>query len=182
MIYNQIEAEKKAAMKVAELMLAAVRTAPKGCGVDNLVAVIIDGEEKAKLADQMRKIAEDTGEDFHARDGGNVDASHVVVVVGVKDSPLGLSHCSFCGFENCAATAKAGANCAFNVTDLGIAMGSAVSVAANHRIDNRIMFSVGKAAMELGYLPKEVRVAFGIPLSTSGKSVFYDREAASVLL
>jgi uncharacterized ferredoxin-like protein len=72
MIYNQIEAEKKAAMKVAELMLAAVRTAPKGCGVDNLVAVIIDGEEKAKLADQMRKIAEDTGEDFHARDGGNV--------------------------------------------------------------------------------------------------------------
>jgi uncharacterized ferredoxin-like protein len=61
-------------------------------------------------------------------------------------------------------------------------MGSAVSVAANHRIDNRIMFSVGKAAMELGYLPKEVRVAFGIPLSTSGKSVFYDREAASVLL
>lgn len=182
MIYNQNEAEKKAAIHVAELMMAAVRTAPKGCGVDNLVAIMIDGEEKDKLADRMRKIAEDTGEDFHGRDGGNVDASQVVVVVGVKDSPLGLNYCSFCGFENCAATSGAGANCAFNVVDLGIAIGSAVSVAANHRFDNRVMFSVGKAAMELNYLPGDVKVAFGIPLSASGKSVFFDRSPENVAL
>jgi uncharacterized ferredoxin-like protein len=37
------------------------------------------------------------------------------------------------------------------------------------------MFSVGKAAMELKYLPEDVRVAYGIPLAVSGKSVFYDR-------
>ena len=175
MIYNHNDADKKAAYNVAELMMAAARTAPKGCGVDNIVAIMIDGEEKAQLADQMRKIAEETGEDFYARDGGNVDASHAIVILGVKNSPLGLEHCSYCGFENCAATVKAGANCAFNVTDLGIAVGSAVSVAANHRIDNRVMFSAGKAAMALKFLPENVRVAYGIPLSTSGKSLFYDR-------
>lgn len=182
MIYNSNDAEKRAAIHVAELMMAAVRTAPKGCGVDNLAAIMIDGEEKDRLADQMRKIAAETGEDFHARDGGNVDASTVVVVIGVKNNPLGLDHCSFCGFENCAATRKAGANCAFNVTDLGIAVGSAVSVAANHRFDNRVMFSIGKAAMELKYLPEDVSVAYGIPLSASGKSIFFDRSPENVML
>lgn len=175
MIYNNIDAERQAAHHVAELMMAAVRTAPKGCGADSLVAIMIDGEDKAKLADQMRKIAADTGADFHARDGGNVDASSVVVVIGVKDVALGLDHCSFCGFENCIENRKAGANCAIKVTDLGIAVGSAVSIAANHRFDNRVMFSVGKAAMALKYLPEDVRVAYGIPLAVTGKSVFYDR-------
>jgi uncharacterized ferredoxin-like protein len=182
MIYSNIEAERRAALTVAELMLAAARTAPKGCGADNLAAIIIDGEEKDKLADQMRKFAQESGEDFHARDGGNVDASSVVVVLGIRNNPLGLSHCSYCGFEDCAATIKAGANCAFNVTDLGIAVGSAVSVAADHRFDNRVMFSIGKAAIALKYLPEDVRVAYGIPLSASGKSIFFDRSPENVML
>lgn len=182
MIYNSKEVEIKAAFQVAELMMAAARTAPKGCGVDNLVTMMIDGEEKDKLANQMRKITEETGETFFARDGDNVDACPVVVVFGIKNSPLGLDHCSYCGFENCAETAKAGANCAFNVADIGIALGSAVSVAADHRFDNRVMFSVGKAAIALKYLPEDVRVAFGIPLSASGKSIFFDRASANVEL
>ncbi len=182
MIYNNIDAEAKAAYHVAELMMAAARTAPKGCGEDSIVAIMIDGEEKARLANQMRKIAGETGEDFHARDGGNVDASTVVVVIGVKDAPLGLDHCSFCGFENCAETRKAGANCAIKITDLGIAVGSAVSVAADHRFDNRVMFSVRKATMALNYLPEDVRVAYGIALSSSGKSIFFDRSPQNVAL
>lgn len=181
MIYNNIEAEKKAAFHVAELMMAAARTAPKGCGVDNLVTIMIDGEEKDKLANQMRKITEETGETYFGRDGGNVDACPVVVVFGIKNSPLGLDHCSFCGFENCTETMKAGGNCAFNIADIGIALGSAVSVAADHRFDNRVMFSAGKAAIQLNYLPQDVRVAFGIPLSASGKSIFFDRSSENVV-
>ena len=180
MIYNNIEAEKKAAFHVAELMMAAIRTAPKGCGADSLAAIMIDGEEKDKLAAQMRKIAEETGESFYARDGGNVDACPVVVVVGVKNEVLGLDHCSFCGFENCVETVKAGANCAIKITDLGIAVGSAVSVAADHRFDNRVMFSIGKAAIALKYMPENVSVAYGIPLCASGKSVFFDRDPGNV--
>lgn len=181
MIYNNIEAENNAAHRVAELMMAAARTAPKGHGIDNLAVIMIDGAEKDKLADEMRKIAKETGEDFLARDGGNIDASSVVVLLGVKNSPIGLSHCGFCGFGNCAGAVKAGANCAFNITDLGIAIGSAVSVAADHRFDNRVLFSAGKAALALGYLPEGVRVAFGIPLSASGKSIFFDRNPGNVM-
>ncbi|MBR0598405.1 ferredoxin domain-containing protein [Sinanaerobacter chloroacetimidivorans] len=181
MIYNNEDAEKRAIMQVADLMLAAARTAPKGCGIDNLVTMIVDGEEKDKLADAMRKIAKDTSTDFFARDAGNVDASPAVVLVGTYNRPLGLDNCSLCGFANCVETKKAGANCAFNVNDLGIALGSAVSTAAAHKIDNRIMFSVGKAALKLNYLPEDVSVVFGIPLSTTSKSIFFDRDSKSVL-
>lgn len=175
MIYNNIEAEKKAVYHVAELMMVAARTAPKACGIDNIEAIIIDGAEKDKLADQMKKFAMETGEEFHDEDGRTLDACPMVVVIGVRNIPVGLEYCSFCGFENCAAMLEAGADCAVKVTDLGIAVGSAVSVAADHRLDNRVMFSVGKAAMALKYLPEDVRVAYGIPLSASGKSIFFDR-------
>lgn len=181
MIYNNSDAEKRAILTVADLMLAAARTAPKGCGVDNLVSMIIDGKEKDDLSQAMRAIAEETGADFFNRDANNVDACPVVLVLGSYDQPIGLDNCSLCGFKDCAETKKAGANCAFNVNDLGIALGSAVSVAAQHKIDNRIMFSAGKAAMRLSYLPDNVRVALAIPLSVSAKSIFFDRNATNVL-
>jgi uncharacterized ferredoxin-like protein len=67
------------------------------------------------------------------------------------------------------------------VTDLGIAVGSAVSVAADHRIDNRVMFSVGRAALKLGLLPDDVVNCYGIPLSISSKSIFFDRGPGAVI-
>ena len=180
MKYESIEFEKKAAFAVAELMMLAAKTAPKGCGCDNVVTLALDGEEKGLLTDEMRKIAKATGADFFERDAGNVDDSHIVVLIGVKDIPIGLN-CGFCGFENCAGLKKAGGKCAFNITDLGIAVGSAVSVAANHRIDNRVMFSAGKAALNLKFFGGNVKTCYGIPLSSSSKSIFFDRGAISAI-
>ena len=34
---------------------------------------------------------------------------------------------------------------------MGIAIGSAVSVAADNRVDSRVMFSIGKVAEEMDY-------------------------------
>ena len=76
---------------------------------------------------------------------------------------------------------KAGTNCVFNVTDLGIAVGSAVSIAADNRIDNRVMYSAGKGALKAGMLPPDVRIAYGIPLSISSKSIYFDRNPGAVL-
>ena len=59
--------------------------------------------------------------------------------------------------------------------DMGIAMGSAVAIAADERIDNRIMFSIGKVAEEMGYAEGDI-IWNGIPLSISGKSIFFDRK------
>lgn len=175
MIYRAEDTEKRAAMQVAELMAAAARTAPKGCGVDNIEVIIVDGEEKSKLSADMKKMAEETGEHWYARDGRNLEDSHCVVILGVHMSPIQLSYCGECGNPDCATTIQLEGRCAFNLVDLGIALGSATSVAANHRIDNRILWSAGKAAKRLGMLPEDVKVAFGIPLSISGKSPFFDR-------
>jgi uncharacterized ferredoxin-like protein len=177
MIYTRKEIEKNAAFGTAQLMAAAARTAPKGRGIDNIETLILDGEDKDALAAEMRRIDEELDHQGpFGRDAGNVDNSEYVVLIGVRHAPVGLrSYCGFCGFEDCASAAKAGASCAFNITDLGIAVGSAAALAADHRIDNRILFSAGKAAVLLGLFPEKVRVAYAIPLSVTGKSIYFDR-------
>jgi uncharacterized ferredoxin-like protein len=69
----------------------------------------------------------------------------------------------------------AGGTCSFNAGDLGIALGSAVSRLADWRIDNRIMYTVGMAAKELEILGPQVELIYGIPLSITGKSPYFDR-------
>ena len=92
-----------------------------------------------------------------------------------------MAHCGLCGFENCGACRNAGARCVFTISDLGIATGSAVSIAADNRIDNRIMYTAGKAALKLGFLPDDAAVCYGIPLSISNKSIFFDRGPGAVM-
>lgn len=182
MVYKGEDAEKRAALAVADKMAAAAKTAPKGSGRDTVIALILDGEEKDALSAHMRDIASETGAEFFNRDASNVDNSHCVLLLGAISAPFGLDHCGMCGFENCGKMVKAGANCAFNVTDLGIAAGSAASVAADNRIDNRILFSAGQAALRMDLFPPDVRVCYGIPLATSSKSIFFDRDPANVML
>ena len=182
MIYKREDAAKDAAMQVAKQMVAAAVTAPKGCGNDNIEALILDGADKDALAEHMRKIAQETGADFFTRDAANVDDSFCIVMIAARNNPIDLADCGLCGFENCGQTRKAGANCAFNITDLGIAVGSAVSLAADNRMDNRVLFSAGKAALRMKCFPEDVRVCFGIPLAASAKSVFFDRDPANVMV
>lgn len=175
MLRLNAEAEHPAVLQAAEQLCIAARTAPKGKGKDLLVTAIVTGEEKSRLSEKMREIADRDQLAFFRRDAANVDGVEVVVLFGSRREPLGLPACGYCGFANCGAMARAGAFCSFNVGDLGIALGSAASRAADLRLDNRIMYSLGKAALELELLGQEVALAYGIPLSASGKSPFFDR-------
>jgi len=65
--------------------------------------------------------------------------------------------------------------CFFAAHDLGLAVGSAVSVAADMRVDNRVMYSAGVAAKLLGLFEGDVTAVVGVPLSVSEKSPFFDR-------
>ena len=177
MIINSKKAEESAILNLAYSVCAAARTAPKACGIDHLETAILIGEDKDRVAAEMRKIAEGAGKNgkHFRRDADNVDASGVVVLVGAKYETRGLGEmCKLCGFEDCGACEKAGAACVFTSMDLGIALGSAVSLVADNRVDNRIMFTIGQAAARLRLLG-EYKLIMGIPLSVSGKSVFYDR-------
>jgi uncharacterized ferredoxin-like protein len=168
--------EKSGMFEMARMICAAARTAPKGRSIDLLTTAIVDGEEKDKLAERMRYIAERDGLAFFERDAGNVCQAPVVILFGSKNQPLGLPHCGYCGFDGCKALKDAGGVCAFNSGDLGIAIGSAVSRAADLRIDNRVLYTAGKAALELKLLGEDIALAYGLPLSITGKNPFFDRK------
>lgn len=174
MKHESDSAEKRAIMRVADMMMAAARTAPKGKGLDRLETFFLEGEEKDQFTQSMRVYGKEIGADFFLRDAGNIDKAAAVVFFGAEDNYHGLN-CGYCGKASCAEASKDGVRCAFAVNDLGIAIGSAVSVAADSRIDNRVMYSAGRTAIELGLFSKNVKVAFAVPLSVSGKSVFFDR-------
>ena len=177
MIYASDAIEKEALFEVAKLMVAAARTAPKAKGIDNILTMIVDGAEKDAVAAEQRRIG-GGGEAFAAftRDAGNVDASEYLVLLAVKDNPANLAICGACGFETCNDSVAAGAACAFNISDLGTAACSACAVASHHWIDNRLMFTAGLAAKNVGLFGDNIRMCYGIPISAKGKSIYFDRK------
>ena len=177
MIIDSKKVEEQAVLNLAYGICAAMRTAPKTRGVDHLETAILTREDKEKLTAEMRRIGTSLGEVGRTlvRDAGNVDACGAVILVGAKYETRGLNErCGLCGFKNCSACSDAGATCVFTPLDLGIALGSAVALVSDNRVDSRIMFSIGKAAASLGLLG-EHKLIMGIPLSVSGKSPFFDR-------
>jgi uncharacterized ferredoxin-like protein len=131
--------------------------------------LVITGSDLKKVSAEMRRIAQENDVAFFARDAGNVDASQAIVVLGQKTVQLNIPVCGYCGFDSCADNARAGAACAIGAGDLGIAACSAAAVAGLHHIDNRIMFSIGRAVLNLRLFNDEkVTMAYGIPLSVTG--------------
>lgn len=180
MLYTSKEAEQAAVLSVAQEMCAAIRTAPKTQGKDYIDCCIVTGEDLEKLAQKMEELGTAHEAAFLLRDAGNIRASSAVVLVGVKNVYHGLSElCRYCGMDSCAACSEAKGECVYGPIDLGIAVGSAVALAADHRVDNRVMFSVGRASMDLGYLGSEYGCVLGIPLSVSGKSPYFDRKKST---
>lgn len=170
------EMEKQAALQVAALMVAAARTAPKTRGIDNIKIVAIDDDaENRKLIDKMREIGAVESRPSLLRDAGNIENSPVVVVIGVESNTAGLN-CGFCGKPTCEALEAAGGTCTFNSIDLGIAVASAAEVAGRFHLDNRVMYSIGRAYLDLGLFGPKVNQALGIPLSVTGKNPFFDRK------
>jgi uncharacterized ferredoxin-like protein len=98
-----------------------------------------------------------------------------------KSSTLGLD-CGACGYANCneltnAAKTNADFNgplCMFRHLDFGIALGSAVKTAQLMNVDNRIMYRIGVVARDSGLVDWDV--VMGIPLSATGKNIYFDRE------
>lgn len=174
---NSTELEKQAVLQVAALMTAAARTAPKTRGIDNIRVIAIDDEPtKQRIIGKMREIGQNENRPSLVRDAGNIEASPALVIIGVESNAAGLN-CGFCGKPTCEALEAAGGVCAFNSIDLGIATASAAEVAGRFHVDNRLMYSIGRAALDLNLFGNaKVRQALGIPLSVTGKNPFFDRK------
>ena len=179
MIYQSQQMEEQAILQIAAQMCGAARTAPKATGKDVIYTLVLTGAEKDALADKMDQMGardfEDKGDAWYCRDARNVRAAQALVLIGAKREPRGVKNCGFCGFGDCASCVKAGGLCVYPSIDLGIAMGSACALAADLRADSRIMMSVGKAAEEMKLVEGDIMWQ-GVPISLSGKSIFFDRK------
>ncbi len=151
MIIDSDQAEQAAVLTVANLMVAAARTAPKARGEDSIKTAVITDRDKDALATVMVELG-------RTRDAENVKRSDAVVLIGVDCGPVSETWWPF----------KA------KLIDLGIAIGSAVKVASDLNVDNRVMYSIGLAALKMGLLPAEE--IQGIPLALAGKNPFFDRK------
>ena len=165
---------------IAELMAVAARTAPKGAGHDFIKIEIVEGNTLTKLADAMLAYGTKTEKKNFDRDGNNIRKSDALVLIGIKDSKsIGLN-CGACGYPECVQLPKAsegpefkGPHCAYRLMDLGIALGSAVKTAGILNADNRIMYRVGVLARQMKLIDADVVI--GIPLSATGKNIYFDR-------
>ncbi len=186
---------------VAKLMAVAARTAPKTAGADWVQTALLVGEEKTKIAARMLEVAEKKANKLaqsdQARaeavrmdwgsDARTVEICNALVLIGIQGRKVAKLNCGGCGFGSCTDFSKRkplsieevdfpGAFCMFRVMDLSLASGSAVKVAMDNNVDNRLMQKVGIAALELGII-SPCDLILGIPLSASGKNIFFDRPA-----
>ncbi|MEM4769797.1 MAG: DUF2148 domain-containing protein, partial [Desulfurococcaceae archaeon] len=94
----------------------------------------------------------------------NVRNSDAVVIIGCKIVDYGLKKSE---------SMKVDPNVSISLINLGIAVGSAVKAASMMNVDNRIMYTIGVAALELKMIDADV--ALGIPLSIKAKNIYFDR-------
>ncbi len=172
--------ELQGVLLTAQLMCVSARTAPKTRGQDYISTRIISGEELERLAGAMLEMGRATGRPNLERDANNMKKSGAIVLIGLKDSEPAGMNCGTCGFGNCEEVRKrkgsgsGGPVCAWRLVDLGIALGSAAKTASIMNVDNRIMLSLGSMAKRLGLCDNDVAIA--IPLSATGKSIYFDRQ------
>ncbi len=150
---------------VSELMVIAAKTAPKARGVDNIVIRILDKKDELEtLARKMEELSKSFGEFFN-RDAQNIRNSKAVILIGCRIVGMGIKTPSRWNID---------ADTICSIVNLGIAIGSAVKIASINNVDNRVMFSAGVAAQELGYIDADY--VFAIPLNVSSKNIYFDRK------
>ncbi|HVP94062.1 MAG TPA: DUF2148 domain-containing protein [Methanoregulaceae archaeon] len=178
--------EKRAVMTIAGLMALSARTAPKGRGMDEIMTKIVAGADLTNLSAEMNSYGEEHDIGFFIRDSKSMASSDACILIGVRGEVTTGIDCEGCGYRSCRDLSDAlseirdrdspfkGPNCIIRITDLGIAVGSAVKTAQIHNVDNRVMYSAGVAARMMGWMG-ECSVVYGIPLKASGKNIFFDR-------
>lgn len=178
MIINEREIRHEQVLQAARQMLTAARTAPKGKGIDIVETALLTDDDIKRLSDEMYRLADELGFKFFLRDAENILQAEVVMLVGTREQTQGLN-CGHCGFPTCLEKPSS-VPCALNVIDVGIALGSACSTAADLKLDTRVMFSAGLAAQKMNIL-NNCKCVFAIPVSASSKNPFFDRKPKKVV-
>jgi len=182
------ESVSEAIRVVAVMMASSTITAPKARGIDLIETMIVDGDDLQILADAIEDKAKEQPaylSKAYSMDAQNVRNSSSVLLIGVIGDPPKSEepmNCGACGYKTCeqllAVRGRKGKEpggpiCTFQAINLGIALGSAAKLASDLNVDNRIMYTIGDGAKKLRLLDSDI--ILGIPLSVTGKNIYFDR-------
>lgn len=188
-----------------DLISISIRTAPKSAGVDDVVFLSVNNQQKNRIAKEMGALGKEKARGKSNKavreaiaiswssDAQTVKASQGLILIGVKGKKSLGTNCGGCGFSTClefqahnARNVKnkiLGPFCMFKIWDLGIATDSAAKTASMLNVDNRIMYRIGIAVLRLKLLKStgskkytnRISPILGLPLSVSGKNIYFDR-------
>ena len=173
MIQNERDIRHDSVVEIAKKMMIAARTAPKAKGIDIIEIGLLTGDSLRPLSETMVTVGLGKNLKFFLRDAENILSAEAVVLIGTSFENQSLN-CAYCGYDTCGEKPDH-IPCVMNTTDIGIAIGSACSLASDHRVDTRVMFSAGYTAKEMKLLG-DCKCVFAIPISASSKNPFFDRK------
>ena len=111
-----------------------------------------------------------------------------ILLIGADLTQPALWDCGACGFPTCGEYLKYlsrnkgvgigayGPTCVWKAVDFGIACDWSCACAAQHRVESRIMFSVGAVSLLTGRM-EGCSFILGLPIGPLGQNLWFDREA-----
>lgn len=105
MILNERDNRHEEVLRIAQEMMVAARTAPKGKGVDIIEIAMVTESNIRILSDTMKQMYEENGFKFFLRDADNILQAECIILIGTRAQPQGLD-CGHCGYETCASRKK----------------------------------------------------------------------------
>lgn len=182
--FQSEEMERDTIRVAAGMMAVSARTAPKAAGIDRIQTLILDGDDLELLASTMEEKFKSKAVPLQGfpNNAEQVRQSSAVILIGATGEPKRMSppvNCGACGCKTCEEFVKSGKRegedfrgplCIWQTMDLGVALGSAVKMASELNVDNRIMYTVGAAARKLKLM--EADLIIGISLVSMGKNPY----------
>jgi uncharacterized ferredoxin-like protein len=178
-------------VEVAKSIVLAIHKAPQITGKTKIEAEIVWGEDLEPILDVMEpvgKVMRYVQWDYETiKNCYDKGESPIIILIGGKISSSNLNwNCGACGFSTCKefnAYSKeykgggqlGGPSCNWKVLDWAMACDWACASAWQHRVDNRIMGSVGFATNALGFMPN-MDAQLGLALGPPRDMVYYSRE------
>lgn len=196
-IYDGFKAAQEHLMDVAKACVQAASKAPSLTRRFSLMASIITDEDMAPVIDILATLGENSAFQLHdavalirlAKEG----KLPPVLLLGADLTRPALWDCGACGFASCGEYVKYckknkgvgigayGPTCVWQAIDFGAACDYAAACAAQHRVETRVMFSIGAVSMLLGHL-EGASFVLGLPLGPAGQNLWFDREAWKEIL
>ena len=191
-IYSGEQATQEHLLEVTKGCAVAAAKAPTLTNSLGLRMEIVTGEDLDPIIDVLETFGQTSTFQMHdAVAFRSMAAKGVlppILLLGADLCEPVLWDCGACGFATCGEYIKFisrnkgmgigayGPSCVWKVIDFGMAADYACAAAAMHRVEARLMFSIGAVSMFLGHLEGSSFV-LGLPVGPVGLNNWFDRES-----